>query len=80
MAQKSADDEFGYDREQTMVEQPKKAGDYLRKKREEQKVPLESVARVTRITLSNLQALEKDELQDLATSLQKIRKIGSRFE
>ena len=62
MAQENADEEFGCDRGQITAEQPVKAGDYLRKKREEQKIPLESVARVTRITLSNLQALEKDEL------------------
>jgi len=36
-------------------------GQYLQKQREEKKIPLEDVASVTRITLTNLQALERDE-------------------
>ncbi len=39
-----------------------KVGQYLKSKREEQKVALEAVARVTRITLTYLQYLERDEL------------------
>ncbi|MBI5969292.1 MAG: helix-turn-helix domain-containing protein [Deltaproteobacteria bacterium] len=40
-------------------------GQYLQKQREEKKVPLEDVASVTRITLANLQALERDEFYRL---------------
>ncbi len=36
-------------------------GQFLRKRREEKKVPLGSVARFTRINLRRLEALEKDE-------------------
>ena len=36
-------------------------GQFLRKRREEKKVSLESVAKVTRINLGRLEALERDE-------------------
>jgi cytoskeletal protein RodZ len=39
-----------------------KVGQYLKSKREEQKVSLEDIARVTKITLTYLQYLERDEL------------------
>lgn len=39
-----------------------KAGQYLKARREEQKVSLEEIARVTKITLTYLQYLEGDEL------------------
>ncbi len=46
-----------------MVGQNMTVGQYLQKQREEKKVPLESVAAVTRIKLSQLQALERDEFR-----------------
>lgn len=41
-------------------------GQYLRQEREKRKVTLDSVAKVTRITKENLEALEKDEFQSIA--------------
>ena len=38
-------------------------GQYLRQEREKRKVTLDSVAKVTRITKENLEALENDEFQ-----------------
>jgi len=43
-----------------MIEQGLTLGQYLQKQRQEQKISLESVARVTRVSLANLQALEED--------------------
>jgi len=48
-----------------MNEQGLTVGRYLQQQREERKISLESVAKVTRITLANLQALESDEFQRL---------------
>lgn len=44
-----------------MMEKGVTIGQYLQKHREEMKIPLESVSRVTRIKLSSLQALERDD-------------------
>ena len=44
-----------------MLVQSITVGQFLRKRREEKKVPLESVARFTLINLRRLEALEKDE-------------------
>lgn len=52
-----------------MVEQGLTIGQYLQKAREEKKVPLEAVAGVTRITLANLQALERDEFHLLPAEI-----------
>jgi cytoskeleton protein RodZ len=41
-------------------------GQYLRQEREKRKVTLDSVAKVTRITKENLEALEKDEFQAIS--------------
>jgi cytoskeletal protein RodZ len=43
------------------MEKGETVGQYLQKNREAIKIPLESVSRVTRIKLSSLQALEKDD-------------------
>jgi len=43
-----------------MIEQGLTVGQYLQNQRQEQKISLESVAGVTRISLANLQALEED--------------------
>jgi hypothetical protein len=52
-----------------MMEQGLTVGRYLQKQREEKKVFLESVAGVTRITLANLQALERDEFHLLPAEI-----------
>lgn len=52
-----------------MMEQGLTVGRYLQKQREEKKVSLESVAGVTRITLANLQALERDEFHLLPAEI-----------
>ena len=44
-----------------MMENGLTVGQYLQKNREESKIPLESISRVTRIKLSSLQALERDD-------------------
>jgi len=44
-------------------------GRYLQKQREEKNIPLESVARITRITLVNLQALEREEFHRLPAEI-----------
>jgi len=41
-------------------------GQYLRQEREKRKITLDSVAKVTRITKENLEALEKDEFQAIS--------------
>lgn len=47
-----------------MIEEKKETvGQYLRKEREKRNVSLDAVAKVTRITRENLQALEKDDFQ-----------------
>ena len=48
-----------------MIEMGLTVGQYLQKQRKEKKVLLESVAERTRITLSYLQALEKDDFHCL---------------
>ncbi len=52
-----------------MMEQGLTVGRYLQKQREEKKVSLESVAGVTRITLVNLQALERDDFHLLPAEI-----------
>ena len=52
-----------------MAEGDSKAGQYLKRKREEQGIPLEAVARITRITLTYLQFLERDELDRHAAEI-----------
>ena len=47
-----------------MIEEKKETvGQYLRKEREKRNISLEAVAKVTRITRENLEALEKDDFQ-----------------
>jgi len=41
-------------------------GQYLRQEREKRKITLDSVAKVTRITKENLEALENDEFQAIS--------------
>jgi cytoskeletal protein RodZ len=48
-----------------MIDKELTVGQNLQRKREEKKIPLQHVAEVTRITLSNLQALERDEFYRL---------------
>jgi cytoskeletal protein RodZ len=48
-----------------MIEIGLTVGQYLQKQREEKKIPIEYVAEKTRITLANLQALEKDDFHRL---------------
>ena len=48
-----------------MMEKALTVGQYLQKHREAIKIPLESVAGITRISLSHLQALERDEFHFL---------------
>ncbi len=44
-------------------EQVLSVGSYLRQERERRNISLESVAKVTRITLQNLEALERDDFR-----------------
>jgi len=46
-----------------MEEEKETVGQFLRKEREKRKVSLDAVAKVTRITRENLEALEKDDFQ-----------------
>jgi len=48
-----------------MIDKELTVGQNLQRKREEKNIPLQHVAEVTRITLSNLQALERDEFYRL---------------
>ena len=48
-----------------MIEKELTVGQNLKRKREENKIPLEHISEVTRITIPNLQALERDEFQRL---------------
>jgi len=48
-----------------MMEKGLTVGQYLQKNREEAKITLQSVAGVTKISLTHLQALEKDEFHRL---------------
>ena len=48
-----------------MIEKELTVGQNLKRKREENKMPLEHIWEVTRITIPNLQALERDEFQRL---------------
>lgn len=48
-----------------MIEIGLTVGQYLQKQRKEKKIPIEYVAEKTRITLANLQALEKDDFHRL---------------
>jgi len=48
-----------------MIEMGLTVGQYLEKQRKEKKVPLEYIAERTRITLTYLQALEKDDFHRL---------------
>ena len=52
-----------------MPEGDSKAGRYLKGKREERGIPLQEVARITRITLTYLQLLEQDELHRQAADI-----------
>jgi cytoskeletal protein RodZ len=51
--------------EEIMIDRELTVGQNLQRKREEKNIPLQHVAEVTRITLSNLEALEKDEFYRL---------------
>ena len=48
-----------------MIDKELTVGQNLQRKREAKSIPLQHVAEVTRITLSNLQALERDEFYRL---------------
>jgi cytoskeleton protein RodZ len=48
------------------AEHERTVGQYLRQEREKRGVPLEQVAKVTRITKENLEALEKDDFQTIS--------------
>jgi cytoskeleton protein RodZ len=48
------------------AEHERTVGQYLRQEREKRGVPLEQVAKVTRITKENLEALEKDDFQAIS--------------
>ena len=47
-------------------EKQETVGQYLRQEREKRKITLDSVAKVTRITQENLEALEKDDFQAIS--------------
>jgi cytoskeleton protein RodZ len=51
--------------ETNMIDKELTVGQNLQRKREAKSIPLQHVAEVTRITLSNLQALERDEFYRL---------------
>jgi len=52
-----------------MVEKGLTVGQYLQRQREAKKISLESVARITRITLAHLQAIERDEFHRLPAEI-----------
>jgi cytoskeletal protein RodZ len=52
-----------------MVEKGLTIGQYLRRQREAEKIPLESVAGVTRITSTHLKAIERDEFHLLPAEI-----------
>lgn len=51
--------------EEKMLDKELTVGQNLQRKREAKSIPLQHVAEVTRITLSNLQAMERDEFYRL---------------